>query len=199
MKAYNLTEALSAFCFLSGDSSMNPIQRLAGQYLYWTQPPLFDMEYILQDAEQVQTLATLKWQSSFALRASITIGEQLFNIDRVGFLNTRIEIRKGTDKDGELIATFKQGWTYNGTLTFENGRKFEWKNANIWSSHWKWMTPDEGELMKFTPETKISRMTRSESKIEMYPPSADFPDVELLAVIGWYMMLVMNMDAASAS
>jgi hypothetical protein len=175
---------------------MNPIQRLTEQYLYWTQPPAFSMDYLLQDAEAVQTLATLKWQTSLAMRASVTLGPQEFFIDRLGVLNPRIELRQGTGKAGALIATFTQGWTARGTLTFETGHRFEWKNANRWYTHWKWMTPDGGDLMKFTPDTKVSRLTRSESRIELYPPCADFPEVDLLAVLGWYLMLVINMEGA---
>jgi hypothetical protein len=170
---------------------MNPIQRLAGQSLYWTQAPLFKMDYLLQDAERVQTLATLQWQSSLAMRAIALIGAQAFYLDRLGWLNSRIEIRTGTDKQGDLIATFKNGWTsYNGTLAFETGRHFEWKNTHLWNSHWIWTTTDGGELMKFTPATKVSRLTRSESTIALYPPAADFPEVALLTVVGWYLMLI---------
>jgi hypothetical protein len=96
---------------------MNPIQRLVGQSLYWTQAPLFKMDYLLQDAERVQTLATLQWQSSLAMRAIAIIGAQAFYLDRPGWLNSRIEIRTGTDKQGDLIVKFTRRWTsYNGTL-----------------------------------------------------------------------------------
>jgi hypothetical protein len=178
---------------------MNPIQHLAGQYLFWTQPPMFAMEYLLQDAEKVQTLASLKWQSSLAMRAIITVGEKIWNMDRMGFLNTRIEVREGENKEGVLLATFKPGWNYHGTLTLTDGRTFKWKNANMWSTEWKWLTADEGELMKFSPDTKLSRMTRSEAKIELSPAAADFPEVELLVTLGWYIMLAMNIDAAAGS
>jgi hypothetical protein len=169
---------------------MNPIQHLAGQTLYWTQAPLFKMDYLLQDAERVQTLATLQWESSLAMRAMAKIGTQPFSLDRPGWLGRRIEIRTDTTQAGELIATFKHGWTsYNGTLRFETGQHFEWKNTHHWHSHWIWTTTGGGELMKFMPDTQIRRLTRSESRIELYPPAADFPEIALLAVLGWYMML----------
>lgn len=178
---------------------MNPIQHLAGQYLYWTQPPLFAMEYQLHDAEHIQSLATLKWKSQLKMQASITIGERAWNFDLKGFFNRRIEIREGEDTEGTLTGTFKPGWNYHGTLTLADGRMFKWKNANMWNTEWKWTTMDDGDLMKFSPDTKLSRMTRSEAKIELSPAAADFPEVGLLATLGWYMMLVQNIEAASAS
>jgi hypothetical protein len=178
---------------------MNPIQHLAGQYLHWTQPPLFAMEYQLQDAERVQTLATLKWQTQLAMRATFTVGDHVWNIDRLGFLNVRIEIRDGETKKGDLVGTFKPSWNYHGTLTLADGRMFKWKNANIWGTEWKWTTMDDGDLMKFSPDSKLSRLTRSESRIELSPAVADFPEAPLLAALGWYMMLAMNMDAAAGS
>ncbi len=178
---------------------MNPIQHLAGQYLHWTQPPMFAMEYLLQDAEKVQTLATLKWQSQLTMRALVTIGARTLNFDRLGFLNVRIEIREGETKDGNLVGTFKPGWSYQGTLTLADGRMFKWKNANFWSTEWKWTTMDDGDLMKFMPDSQLSRLTRSESKIELSPAAADFPEAELLAALGWYMMLAMNMDGSVAT
>jgi hypothetical protein len=154
------------------------------------------MDYLLQDAEAVQTLATLTWHSSLAMRAGVTLGTQSFLIDRPSFLTRRMELRQGTDKDGALIATFTHGWTVRGTLTFETGQRFEWKNANIWYSHWKWTTPDGGDLMKFTPATQVRRLPRSESRLEVYPPCADVPETDLLAVFGWYLMLVITMEGA---
>jgi hypothetical protein len=176
---------------------MNPIQHLAGQYLNWTQPPMFSKEYELHDAEGVQLLGQLKWESEWVMRATAIAGEKQWHFDRVGFMS-RVEVREGT-KEGVLIATIKRGWTYNGTLNYEDGRQFKWKNANMWQTTWKWQTVDEGDIMTFSSVNAITRITRSEAKIELTGAAADFPEVDLLATLGWYLMIVQAMDSAAAA
>ncbi len=177
---------------------MRMIQEAAGNELKWEQPPMFAREYELNEQAGIAPLATLQWVATFGTRAIATGNGRTYTYEREGFLNQRIAIREGDSKGGEPLAVFKPSWNGTGTLTFANGRVFHWKSTNIWQSEWKWVTPDEGEIMHFARDRKLKRMLRSEAKMMLHPAAADFPEVEVLVSLGWYLLLLRDQDAASA-
>lgn len=170
---------------------MRHIAQMVGSDLEWVQPRALRMEYELRAGEEV--VATLRFRSSLGSFATAESADGCWTFKRVGFWQTRATVRS-CESEAE-IATFRQGtWTSGGTLELPDGRKYL-ASTNCWQTRYHIQTESGEPLIHFT----MRGMIRLASHMEIEPVAAELPELPWMAMLGWYLAVMMNNDSAGAT
>jgi hypothetical protein len=167
---------------------VRPISETAGEELVWVQPAAGRREHELRSGDDV--IATLRFQ-----RGSLADAEaegHHWTFKRQGFWQPRVTVRvAGSDAD---LAVFRPHWAGGGTLEFADGRPINFRSANFWHSEWVWQEKDQ-PLILFKGRHGL---VKAKGAVEIQPAAAGRPDVALLVLLGWYLILLHADDAASS-
>jgi hypothetical protein len=112
---------------------------------------------------------------------------------RVGFFHTRVTIRTcGSDDD---IAIFRNNtWSGGGTLEMADGRKFP-ATTNLWQSKLEFRDEAGAALVRF----HTGGLVHLSAAVEISPVAVARPETALIVMLGMYLIVMMNMDAASSA
>jgi hypothetical protein len=161
----------------------------AGQDLKWVQRSARKPAYELRAGEEV--IGSLVWQ-----RGSLAVGEtadRRWTLKREGFWHPRVTVRV---QDSELnIAVFHPSWRGGGILELTNGRILRFKAANLWRSQWDWQEAEGDALVRFRSQRGFFK---SGADLEITSAAAGFPELSLLAVLGWYLIVLGDRDSAAS-
>ena len=173
---------------------MKTMQHDAAQLLIWQQPHAHERRYELRSGDD--TLATLRWEKGCGSLASAESAAGHWTFKRVGLLQPRVTVRAfGSDTE---VATFHPTWRGDGTLEFRDGRSVRWVNTNVWHTEWAFAS-DGHTFLRFSPSGGLSGLIKHEAQMEIVPAATTFPDLSLLALLGWYLMLLASDDAVGAA
>ena len=168
------------------------MKTIAGQdarTLTWAHPHPFQSQYELRAGDDL--LATLRWRSAFGSLADAEAADGHWTFKRVGFLKPSISVRiAGADED---LAAFRVHWDGAGELVLGDGRRYEWRPANFWHTQWAWTDAAGAPLLHFRPAHLVRQ-----ADVEVSPAALAVPDLSLLSLLGWYLM-VLRADEAAAS
>ena len=139
-------------------------------------------------------LATLRWQKAFGSLALAETASGTWTFKRSGFLRPKVTVRvPGSETE---VAVFTAGWGGEGTLSLPNGRSYHWQSTNFWQSKWAF-TDEAGEpLVQFKAEFAFFKLS---AEVNVKPGAVALPDLSLLAVLGWYLMVLLSDDTAGAA
>jgi hypothetical protein len=136
-------------------------------------------------------VATLRFQ-----RGSLADAEaegHHWTFKRQGFWHPRVTVRvPGSDAD---VAIFRPHWAGGGVLELADGRAIRLRSANFWQSEWVWEDKDQ-PLIRFKGRHGI---VKAKGAVEILPGAAGRPDVSLLVLLGWYLILLHADDASAAT
>jgi hypothetical protein len=174
------------------------IANFAGTPLYWVQPKAFERWFELRAGDQV--IATLEWETSCGTLARGSAPDGSWTFKRVGFLNPRITVRQsGSEVD---IAVFWPRLMGDGTLEFASGSAFRWQSTNFWGTDWMFAANDGTPLLALkqgSKEGRLSDLFKTQSLVEIHPGAGAVPELPLLVLIGWYLMILRQDDAAAGA
>ena len=161
----------------------------AGQDLKWVQRSARKPAYELRSGEEV--IGSLVWQ-----RSSLAVGEMAdrrWTIKREGFWHPRVTVRLA---DSELnTAVFHPSWSGGGIVELTSGRVLRFHAANLWRSKWEWQETEAEALVRFKSRRGFSK---SGADVEITPAAAGFPELSLLAMLGWYLLVLRDRDSAAS-
>ena len=166
------------------------IAEVADQELVWIQPARLTQSFELQASDEV--VATLEFQ-----RASLASGEtadQRWTFKREGFWHPQVTVRV-PDSDAN-VAVFKPAWTGGGTLEIPQGRQLRFGAANFWHSQWDWLDAQNQPLVHFKSHQGLLKV---EGEVTIEASAVKSPDLPLLVVVGWYLLVLFARDAAESS
>src|SRR5262245_50775175 len=167
---------------------MKEIRKVQTQ-LQWVQPNFLKMNYELRAAEEL--VATLGFRSMLGSFATAESKDGCWTFKRVGFLQTRATIRACVS-DLE-IATFKNNtWSGGGTLTLSDGRNFL-VTTNLWQTHLEIQT-ETGEVLI---RLQTTGFWQTSADVNITPSGLDMPELPWMTLFAWYVIVMMQMDAAS--
>lgn len=169
---------------------MHPINTFVGQDLSWVRLSSDRRAYELRVGEEV--IATLRWQKGSLAEAAAA--EDHWTFKRADFWHPRVTVRTpGSDAD---LAIFHANWAGGGLLELPQGRRLRWGAANFWRSEWAWQDADGSPLVRFSGG---QRHTSVEGHVELAPASAALPDLALLVLLGWYLLLLHARDESDST
>jgi hypothetical protein len=161
----------------------------AKQEWKWVQPRIARREYELRAGGK--RLAVLRDVKMFGSLAEADTGDGRWTLKRQGFLRPRVTVRRAGSEDE--FATLVFNWLGDGALHMADGRVFGWK-CRFWSRQYCLTTEQGEELVEFKPTFAF---VKGGAKVTIHPSAADISGLSLLAVIGWYVMLLGFDEAAS--
>ena len=168
---------------------MKKLMEWVDQELKWVQPSVLQMNYELRAGEEV--VATLRFRSSLGSLATGESGDGCWSFKRVGFFQTRVTIRRcGEESD---IAVFRNDtWRGGGTLELSNGKTYP-ATTNFWQTKLEFQNGAGDPFLRFHQ----GGLLHLSAAIEILPVASGLPELPLLAILGWYLIVMMNMDAAA--
>jgi hypothetical protein len=172
---------------------MRTIQDAAPSNLSWQQPQALRCEYELRAGDEL--LATLRKTSTFGSAMDAEIGASRFTFKPEGFFRSRITVQE-TGAAGEP-AVFQSGFCGGGRLALPDGRSYRWKMTSFWgSSRWAFVDDSDRPLVRFKSR---NRLFRAGSDVEVGPGALALPELPVLILLGWYLLLRIQQDSAGAA
>ena len=169
---------------------MRQISEVAHQQLVWAQPSRIQQAFELRDANEIY--GTLHFE-----RGSLAAGDtsnQHWTFKRQGFWHPQVTIRiPGSDSNWAL---FKPSWSGGGALELPDGRILKFGAANFWHSQWDWQDQTGQPLVHFKGHAGILKM---EGEVDIEASARTIDVLDLLVVLGWYLLILFARDAAAAS
>ncbi len=169
---------------------MRRIGEVTGQDLKWSQPRALSMEYALHAGAELA--ATLKFRSSFGTLATAESADGCWRFKRVGFWQARATIRT-CDSEENLAIFTNSTWASGGTLEFPGGARFN-ATTNIWTTDLGFRTVADEPLVRF----HYGGVLRKSADVEIAPLALGMPELPLLVMFGWYLAIMLDMDASAA-
>lgn len=169
---------------------MKPLTEVAGQELLWVQPSARKREHELRAGDEV--VATLRFQRGSLANAAAEGAEWTFK--REGFWHPRVTARiPGSDAD---VAVFRPHWSGGGQLDFANGQTLRFASANFWQSEWVWLQDRDQPVIRFKGRHGL---IKANGAVAISPEAERRPEIALLVLLGWYLILLYAEDAVAAS
>ncbi len=169
---------------------MRTIAEVGGRWLRWVQPNLLASVYELRAGDEA--LATLRWERALGLLAVAQSAEGAWTFRRRRLPYLRVSAFRGDS--GHETATF-QAAPDGGTLDTFYDRRFRWKPASYWRAEWAWTDTTGAPLIRF--KYQFSMLT-TRGRIKIEPRATQLPELSLLVLLGWYLMIVMSEDAMAS-
>jgi hypothetical protein len=163
-----------------------------GQCLKWEQPSALKMKYELRTGDG-EVAATLHFRSSFGSFATANSTDGCWTFKRVGFWRTKVTVRTcGSDDD---FAIFKNNtWSGGGTLELANGRTFK-ATTNSWQTKIAFETETGEKLIEFA----TGGLLHLSATVEIHPSVVTVGELPLMVMLGFYLIVMMHIDASTAA
>lgn len=177
---------------------MLPISSYAA-HLQWVQPAATRRYFELRLGEQLY--GSLEFASSFGSRAVAAAAGARWTFKRTGFFNVRVTVRVEGQPDD--LAVYYPRWTgREGHLKTAGGRMYEWRAANFWATRFVFSGERGDEMVIFKQgleDAGLKGIFKYQARVEIAPAAADLPDLPLLALLGWYLMILSYEDSAATA
>lgn len=157
------------------------------------QPHAMARTFELKDGEDV--VAELEWKKMFGTLAEGKSEDGSWTFKREGFLSPRVTVRVAGSEDN--LATFKPNWKGEGDLEFADGRKFRWAQIDFWGNQWAFISENREPVVRFKPMGGFKSLFKYQSNVEIAEASVKLTELPLLALLGWYIMILMVDDSTS--
>jgi hypothetical protein len=163
---------------------------LAKQPLQWTQPHMMRSEFELRGGDAL--VGTLRFRSIFGTLATAECDGGCWTFKRIGFLQTRATVRP-CNADTEIGLFRNNTWTSGGTLELPDGRKYR-ASTSLWQTRYEWIDAIEHPLITYRTRHGL----RMSGEMDVQPDAARLAELPWLAMLGWYLAVMMYRDSAAS-
>jgi hypothetical protein len=171
---------------------MRSLRERTGSELQWTQPSAMHMDYELKDGDDV--VLTLKFRSLTGSHATLEGPDGCWTFKRVGYFRPRVTIRR-CNEEKELGVFRNNTWANGGALELPDGRRFE-ANSNFWMTGYEFKSEAGDTLVAYR---SIGGVFHASSRVEFDAAARSLPELPWLVGLGWYLVILMQLDAGATS
>jgi hypothetical protein len=158
----------------------------------WVQRDLADRRYELRAGGSV--VATLRWERAWGSLATGETAEGRWTIKRTGFLRPRVTVREaGSETQVALVSLHSGGTT--GEVKLADEHEFRWNGMTPHRAECAFTSVAGEPLVTFRPRFV---MMQSEAEIEIEKRALALPELSLLALLGWYLIVLINEETVAA-
>jgi hypothetical protein len=168
---------------------MRTIRDAAPSTLSWQQPRVFRAEYELRGGDAL--LATLWRAGHGSATMGAKIGASEFSLMAEGFFWRRIAVR---EVGAVGVAAYLQRGAVEGELALPEGRGYRWKLTSFWHRHWAFVDDSDRPLVSFQARDQLFR---AGCDVEIDPGALALPELPILVILGWYLLLRMQDESAA--
>ena len=178
---------------------MRPIAELATHALAFTQPQAMVRRFELRAGGEL--VGDLEFRSSFGSLALARTAESTWTFKRVGFFSPRATARPdGSERD---LVVYTPRWSgREGEVALEGGERFRFATANFWGTRFALGDAAGRAFATFGPEPEAHRFSdlfRTQAVVAVDPAASARPDLGLLLLFGWYLVVLHHEDATGAA
>jgi hypothetical protein len=182
----------------SGAVAVRALSSAVGTDLCWIQPKGLGRHFELRAGDDV--LAILRFETLCGSLARAESADGSWTFKRVGFFKPRVTVRKAGEEVN--LAVYTPRWTgREGALEFPDGRVFSWKQTNFWAARYQ-ITDAVGNLLASfqsgIDKSKLSDIFKTQARVEIDLRGRALPELPLLVLLGWYLIVLQENDAAAA-
>ena len=94
------------------------------------------------------------------------------------------------------MASLEANLSGAGTLRFTDNRIYRWSNISFWEGEWVFAADDKTPLVRFHNAQAASH---AKGHVQLEAGAREHPDVPLLCVVGWYLIILMAADIGAQS
>lgn len=164
--------------------------REAGPHLTWSHPDPLRRDFELRANGEVY--GTLTWERDDAgSLATATTTEGSWTFKRLGYLQPHVTIREVAS--GRTVARFDAQWNGPGVLHLVDGRTVRFE-ANFWLAEWDWVAASGEHVVKFKRDFSAGRR---EGHAHLSKTGDEVPNLAVLVLLGWYLLVLMAEDSAT--
>ena len=179
---------------------MKAFSSAVGTDLYWIQPKGLDNRWFELRAGR-DVVATLGFETLCGSLAGAQSADGSWTFKRLGFFNPRVTVRRAGEEVN--LAIYTPRWTgREGTLEFPDGRVFGWVQANFWATKYQITDTAGYSLVSFESGAEKSRLSdvfKTQARVETGPRGRALPELPLLVLLGWYLIILQKQDAAAVA
>jgi hypothetical protein len=146
-------------------------------------------EFELRDGER--TRARLLWTSALRSIAEAEAPTGSWTFKRSGFLAPRVTVRDSSSNSN--VATLMLTWRGGGVLHGPEDRSYRWANSSFWRSEWSLMDSAGKPLIAMSPR---AFRCNPAGEVNVQPSAIALPDLDLLLLLGWYLIVMIMDDSA---
>lgn len=171
---------------------MKPILGSSAGEWVWTRPKVFRRLYELRAGDDL--VATLESPSLFSSAAIATTSDGQSLLRHTGLLRGRVLL---TDlAGGEPRIRFQPGWFGAGTVHCSDGGEWTWKRSDFWGRTWCFESASGTPLLSFV---RRPAWFRTAVAVEPSPEARRLAELPDLALLGFYLLLLMQRQAQAAA
>jgi hypothetical protein len=177
---------------------MEKLSRAFSLHPEWIQPKTFERRFELRVGDLL--FGTLVFQKMTGSMAVARTDSGAWTFKRVGFFNPRITVRNdGSEADAGIYSPKWSG--SSGTIQMADGTLYQWRHANFWATRMEWTDGGGRVLVTYQSGVENSRLSdalKTQATMEFSQDARSVPDLPLLILLGWYLVILHQEDAAAA-
>ena len=178
---------------------MKPFAEVSSLPLAFTQPKALARHFELHAGGEV--VGDLEFRSSFGSLAPARTAESTWTFKRIGFFSPRATARGETSERD--LAVYTPRWTsHDGGVALASGEQLRFGAANFWGTRFALGDAEGRTLATFGPEPETHRFSdlfRTQALVTVDPAASVRPDLALLLLFGWYLVVLHHQDAAAVT
>jgi len=168
--------------------SIHEVDRLD---LRWAPSNALPNAYELRSDSDI--LGTLTWQKAYGTIAKAESSDGCWTFKRTGFFSPKVTVREvGSDTD---IAVMTGSLAGPDTLRLRDGCTFRWVATNFWETACAFTDTNGTKLVQFKPGPELLKQT---AFVEISASANELPELSLLMLLGWYLLVMMWQDTTIA-
>ena len=179
---------------------MQPVHAYLNARLYWTQPKALTRSYELHaNAPGSDVIvALLSFEHPFGSLACGQTTTGWWTFKRVGFFKPAVTVRaRGRE---ENVAVYHPRWSgTEGEISTGHGT-YTFKTANFWGTRYEILDAGGNLLITYRsgcPDASLSDFFKSQSTVTLTDAGRDEQLIDLLVVVGWYLIVLNREDTAA--
>lgn len=138
-------------------------------------------------------MATLRWQKKFGSLALGETSDSQWTFKRVGFLSAHVTVRVAGSESN--IAVFESGFGSGGTLHLAGSRRLHRNKTGFWNPQYVFRPDGDEVYLSFKPHFGL---LKAEAAVMIGKSASRLDETPLLAILGWYLMLLEAEDTSAA-
>jgi len=146
-------------------------------------------EFLVND----QPVGSIDYPKKFQKKAILSAGNHQWKIERKGWWKHTIEI--AADQSPYTKLTAIQNWKGQISIRSDDNRQFHLKKKGFWKPVWHWLNEKEESVVELHP--CIGWPKRKRGTITIH--NSNDTILTFLALIGWFVSLTAQEDAAAAA
>ncbi|MGE5221694.1 MAG: hypothetical protein ACM3PY_04605 [Omnitrophica WOR_2 bacterium] len=178
---------------------MENLRMAIGNEIEWIQPKINQRSYVLCTGDTV--FASLRFETSFGSLASAEAADGSWTFKRVGFFKTHVTVRRAGEETD--LAVYTPNWFgTEGAIQFTGGRSYTWKPANFWATQYQIQDSLEKVVLTYKSGKEHSNLPdlfKVQARVEIDPAYENIPEISLLVLLGWYLMILRHDDDTTAA